>query len=235
MLKPLGRKAYGSIGHLPDSRLGPGDHKVNDGQARICTHRARDKHDTVYVQEKLDGSCTAVARVGDEIVALGRRGYPATTSPFEQHQLFASWVRERNEIFSTLLNPGERLVGEWLAQAHGTVYELAHEPWVPFDLMVEAERFPLEELTARVDGVFKLPYLISKGEPFSVDEALSDLGEYGRHGAVDRVEGLVYRVERKGKVDYLAKFVRPEKVDGSYLPEIAGCEPVWNWHPSATR
>ena len=24
--KPLGRKAYGSIPHLPGSRLGPGDH-----------------------------------------------------------------------------------------------------------------------------------------------------------------------------------------------------------------
>lgn len=33
--KPLGHKAYGSIPHLPTSRLGPGDHHVTEGQARI--------------------------------------------------------------------------------------------------------------------------------------------------------------------------------------------------------
>ena len=41
--KPLGRKAYGSIGHLPNSRLGPGDHAVPEGIARICTERLRAK------------------------------------------------------------------------------------------------------------------------------------------------------------------------------------------------
>ena len=56
--KTLGRKAYGSIGHLPNSRVGPKDHHVHEGQARICTVKARDKHDRVIVQEKLDGSCT---------------------------------------------------------------------------------------------------------------------------------------------------------------------------------
>jgi len=30
--------------------------------------------------------------------------------------------------------------------------------------------------------------------------------------AIDPIEGLVYRVERKGKVDFLAKWVRPDKV-----------------------
>ena len=54
--KPLGIKAYGSIGHLPNSRLGPGDHAVNEGQARICTEAPRDKYDTITVQEKLDGA-----------------------------------------------------------------------------------------------------------------------------------------------------------------------------------
>jgi len=54
--KPLGRKSYGSIPHLPGSRLGPGDYHAHEGQARIATEKARDKHDKIYVQEKLDGS-----------------------------------------------------------------------------------------------------------------------------------------------------------------------------------
>jgi hypothetical protein len=48
----------------------------------------------------------------------------------------------------------------------------------------------------------------------------------------DEIEGVVYRVERKGKVDFLAKYVRPDKVDGSYLPEVSGREAVWNWRPT---
>ena len=76
--KPLGIKAYGSICHLPGSRLGVGDHKLNEGQTRILTERARDKHDVVIVQEKLDGSNVAVARVNGALavrsVGDGTRG-----------------------------------------------------------------------------------------------------------------------------------------------------------------
>ena len=59
--KPLGRKAYGSIPHLPNSRIGPGDHKCHEGQERIATVKSRNKHDVIIVQEKLDGSNVAVA------------------------------------------------------------------------------------------------------------------------------------------------------------------------------
>ena len=57
------------------------------------------------------------------------------------------------------------------------------------------------------------------------------LGDHGHHGAIDRAEGAVWRCERLGKVDFLGKFVRPEKVDGTYLPEISGKDAIWNWQP----
>lgn len=54
--KPLGRRAYGSIGHLPGSRLGPGDHHVPEGQGRICTERTRDGHRSPGIAgERLSG------------------------------------------------------------------------------------------------------------------------------------------------------------------------------------
>ncbi len=233
--KPLGRKAYGSIPHLPDSRLGPGDRHVHAGQARICTVKARDKHDRIIVQEKLDGSCTAVALANGEIVALGRRGHPAMTSPHEMLHMFAAWVETNKERFQAVLCEGERLVGEWLAQAHGTRYRLPHEPWVCFDLMEASNRATLDELRHIASkGSFPLPGVVhdASGPEASLgtQAAVALLGG-GFHGAVDPVEGAVWRVERQGKVDFLAKWVRPDKVDGAYLPELCGGEAVWNWRP----
>jgi hypothetical protein len=232
-IKPLGRKSYGHIGHLPGSRIGPGDHMVHAGQGLIATVKPRDKHDVIIVQEKLDGSNVGAARLPDgTLVALGRAGYPAQSSPYEQHQLFAAWVRRNEDRFS-FLNPGERLCGEWLAQAHGTRYALPHEPFVAFDLMREDQRANYAEFSERAKlGHFVIPHLLSMGPPLSIAAAMEMLGDNGFHGALDKVEGAVWRIERKGVVDFLCKYVRPDKVDGSYLPEISGTgQPVWNWRP----
>ena len=229
--KPLGIKAYGSICHLPGSRMGPADRKLNPGQARILTEKPRDKHDLIIVTEKLDGSNVCVARVNGALVALGRAGYPAISSKYEQHRHFANWVYERLDRFE-FLTEGARLCGEWLCQAHGTRYELKHEPFVAFDLMRGAERANHEEMTNRAGANgFVLPHLISHGPPVTIAKVLELLGERGFHGALDPVEGAVWRVERKGVVDFLGKFVRPDKKDGCYLPEIGGTEPIWNWRP----
>src|SRR5438552_14984978 len=117
--KPLGGRAYGHIPHLPGSRMGPGDHHCHQGQAQICTTRARDRYDLIIVQEKLDGSCVSVARIEGTIVPLTRAGYRAETSLYKQHHLFAHWVYENADRFLSILAEGERLCGEWLAQAHG--------------------------------------------------------------------------------------------------------------------
>lgn len=229
-MKPLGHKNYGSIGHLPKSRLGDGDHHVTEGQSRICQEKERDRHDIVIVQEKLDGSNVGVAKVEGKIVALGRAGYLAQTSKFKMHQLFATWVRDNAHRFKWL-EEKERVCGEWLAQAHGTRYKLKHDPFVAFDIMRGNERETYNVFVRRVaKGQLVIPQLISYGKPVSIDWVMKRLNpEY--HGAIDPIEGAVWRIERKGVVDFLAKFVRHEKVDGKYLP---GCstfcgEEHWNW------
>jgi hypothetical protein len=238
--KPLGRKAYGHIAHLPGSRVGPGDHTCHEGQARICTEKARDRHDRIIVQEKLDGSCCAVAKIDGSIVPLIRAGYRAEQSHYEQHRLFAAWVYERQDAFAAVLQDGERLVGEWLAQAHGTRYNLRdRDPFVVFDLMHEDERATVDELTARLEYRFDQPVLLHAGGPLAVKDAMALLAEQQYlTGAVDEPEGCVWRVERydhrakRWRVDFLAKYVRPDKQDGCYLPEISSQPAVWNWRPS---
>jgi len=234
--KPLGRKSYGSIALLPNSRVTPADHHCHEGQTRIATEKPRDRHDEIIVQEKLDGSNVGVALLNGEILAITRAGYLAYTSPYEQHWYFANWVKENESRFRYVLKEGERLCGEWLMQAHSTRYNLKHEPIVFFDLMVGANRLPYDEFASRVrDGYFVVPYLLHRGYSCSVERVLSLLGTYGHHGAIDEVEGAVWRVQYKGKVDFLVKYLKPYKQDGIYLPERSGVEAVWNWVPTQVK
>lgn len=228
IIKPLGYKAYGSIPHLPGSRLGPGDHHIEAGQAKIATEKARDKHDVIIVQEKLDGSCCAVANVGGKIIALGRAGYPAESSEYPVHHAFAKYVKENEDRFFWLLGEGERVVGEYLGMAVGTRYNLHHEPFVPFDLMKGKHRASyslFEQLIRSLN--FPAPNLVSYGPPVSIENGMVQLGQ-GNHGAVDPVEGLIYRIERKGEVDFVTKYVRHDKEDGKYFPEKNDGVTTWN-------
>ena len=237
--KPLGMKAYGSIPHLPGSRVGPGDHACPMGQARICTEKPRNEFDVITVTEKLDGSCCAVALQEGKILPLVRAGYLATTSPYQQHHYFAQWVYANEDRFRASLREGERLVGEWLAQAHGTRYKIGpdDDPFVVFDVMVGHRRLPWHVLVFKAcRGDFQMPQLLSYGPPFSIAAAQKAIQVSG-HGAIDPVEGAVWRVETKRSrdqpyyVDFLAKWVRPDKEDGCYLPEVSGQPAIWNWQP----
>lgn len=227
-MKPLGKKAYGSIPHLPGSRLGPGDHHCSPGQAVIACEKKRDKHDVIIVQEKLDGSNCCVAKVNGEILALGRAGYLASSSKYSVHHSFEKYVYANKKRFDDLLNEGERVCGEYLAQAVGTRYELPHEPFVPFDIMTGNIRLSLKDFQDRILPYdFTPPRLLNYGEPLSIEAAMDKVRTSG-HGAIDPVEGAIWRIERKGVVDFLVKFVRHDKEDGKYFPEKTGGIVVWN-------
>ena len=258
--KPLNGKAYGHIGHLPNSRMGPADRHCHPGQMKICTVETRDRHDVVTVTEKVDGTNVAVARLSGEkerehgpVCALIRAGWPAVSSKREMHRLFALWVAQHHEMFADVLNVGESLHGEWLAQAHGTLYDLDddHPPFIAFDLMcprppgVSASKgnrvrmpYGLFERTCRAGGITKTR-LLHAGGAISVDAARRLLernhaGHATRDGELQ--EGVVYRVERMGEFDFLAKWVDPRKVDGKYLPDVAESvnpgQSIWLWRPA---
>lgn len=219
--KPLGRKSYGSIGHLPSSRLGSGDYHIHEGQAKIATEKTRDHHDVVIIQEKLDGSNVGVAKINGKIVALVRAGYEALTSPHKMHHDFHDWVLLNENRFDHALNEGERICGEWLTVPHGTIYHIPHEPFVAFDIFdQENKRLNYKDFCSRIiPSRFKVPNCIHIGQSMAIRDALYLAGTYGRHGAQEPIEGLIYRIERNGEVDFLCKYVRHDKVDGKYLDD----------------
>ena len=216
MSKPLNVKNYGSILHLSNSKLGEKDYFICEGQERILTKKKRDKHDTIFVFEKYDGSNVGVAKKDGNIFALTRSGYEAITSPYKQHHEFAEWVGRRFEMFNDLLNDGERIAGEWLYQAHGLIYNIEKEPIVFFDYFnANNERQPFEVLEQME---LPLPRLLHKGDAVSVEELKPILNlKTDSIWSKEPPEGMVYRVERKGKVDFLAKWVRKDFEAGKFI------------------
>ena len=214
-IKPLGKKSYGSIPHLQGSRLGPADRHCESGQQRIATLKKRDKHDTIYVQEKLDGGNVGVAKLGGKIIAITRAGYKAESSPYKTHHAFERFVQENEVRFSKVIKEGERICGEWLLTAVGTRYKLTHEPFVAFDIMRDNDRLIFDEFLDRIGPYFIMPQILSY-DCMSIERAIEGISKSG-HGAIEEVEGAIWRVERKGKVDFLCKYVRPSKLDGKYL------------------
>lgn len=238
--KPLKMKAYGSIGHLPNSRMGPADHHVHEGQAIICTQKPR-KGDRVIVSEKLDGSCMSVANIDGALVPLTRSGYRACDVTYEHLRAFVPYVEKNIAQFRDLLKPGERVCGEWIPMAHGTIYDPRHmmfSPFVAFDIFRDGKRILWDEFDERiaVAEMRRAFCLHDSSEPCPVDYVLRSLRVpdellpshgYGYHGATEDVEGAVWRVEREGRVDFLAKYVRPEKIDGKYFTNISGQPEIW--------
>lgn len=226
--KPLGGKSYGSIGHLPGSRVGAGDHHISSAQAKIVLEKVRDKHDVVFVTEKLDGSNVCVANIDGKIIPLIRAGYPASGSSHLQHRYFFAWVLDNISKFDFIL-PGMRLCGEWLAQVHSIRYPNIENPFIAFDLFKnKKDRCSWDEMqTLCIKNDIPTAFLLSKGPSCSIEEAMELLGTYGHHGAIDEAEGAVWRIERKGVCDFLGKYVRPGKKDGEYFDNIQ-----WNWKPT---
>ena len=226
-MKPLNRKNYGSIPHLSNSKLGEKDIFITEGQEQILTIKKRDKHDTILVFEKYDGSNVGVAKKDGKIFALTRSGYLASTSPYKQHHEFSKWVGLRSDMFDKLLNDGERIIGEWLFQAHGLIYNIQNDPIVFFDYFNENnERQPFEALEQMK---LPLPRLLHKGDAISVDQLIPVLNlKTDSIWSEEAPEGMVYRVERKGNVDFLAKWVRQDFEAGKYCIEKKEKDLIWN-------
>lgn len=232
-IKPLNGKAYGSIPHLPGSKYGDKrDQGITPEAAVHFTTKPKQPGDVVFVTEKLDGSCVAVLKNDNELYPLIRAGYHAYDSKWRQHHLFAAWVGHNADKFHRLLHNGERVCGEWLAQAHGTRYDLQHrKPFAAFDLITGQERESYDHFFDRVNeaGIATVPFL-ARSNAVSIEYAMRLLGDHGLYGA-EKPEGAVWRIERGGRFMSIAKYVRPDHEVGCLLPEISGGPEVWNWRP----
>jgi len=236
-VRPLGHKAYGSIPHLPGSKRGPGDHGLDPQQAAILTgERKVGKDWQIVVQEKLDGSCVSVAKIGGEIVALGRAGYLAETAPQEHVRLFAAWVADRRDRFAALLSEGERVVGEWMLLATGIRYWIASadDLFVAFDLMRGHDRALPNAVVERCHNVALRPAFALSMFQERPESAHWLACVESTFRAECQPEGVVYRAIRNGQAAFVGKWVRPDFEPGRYLgQDVYNYPPQWLRRPEA--
>ncbi len=243
--KPLGQKAYGFIPHLPGSRLGPSDKQANPGQAgyllglKMGPSRPTSR---IIVTLKIDGTNMSIANIGGRLVALGRAGYRASDSPFRHVRLFDVWVYKNQERLLEIIQPGEHLSGEWLLAAAGTLYDLQSEDelfWA-FDLWetkdASKKRLGYDVLWERCSkaGVKVAPLLYTGLRGISIERALDliSVNQSLKLQPGEVHEGAVWRREQGGEFRDIAKYVRPEKKDGVFLPGTESSittETIWLW------
>lgn len=224
--KPLGGRGYGHIGHIPGSKLGPGDHTIEPNQAALLTggKKLPTRHHCVVIQEKLDGSCLAVAKIEGRIVTIGRAGYLNSTAPFPHLLAFDTWVDERRPAFDALLLEGERVIGEWVAFAMSTLYRLPHDgaKWRPFDIMRGHDRVSSSDVFARCANEGFLPVTTIAREPMDPSSAyaLAAAAPVDSRGVDGVPEGVVYRMEERGRTLFMGKWVRADYEPGALFETI---------------
>lgn len=234
--KVLDYKTYNSIGHFATSRVGPKDHHIDSKTELLCT-TAFPLHQKcyLYIEEKMDGSNVTVVRLNGQIYALGRSGYDCKDSNLEQHRMFYRWVEKNKEKFEKLLpNEHDRVVGEWMVQAHGTIYKDLPSFYMAFDLFYNKEQQSVRTRIKAVEdvGLYNVPLIYKGDTPISLEIAST------WPSMNPDAEGVVYRLEKVNKNHphefnkpwIIAKFVKQDKVDGKYIKAFSGEEikPIWN-------
>jgi len=233
-MKSLNVKNYGSVPHLSNSRLGSGDHYVNMGMERILTEKKRDKNDRILAFEKYDGSNVGIVKLDNQIIPITRSGYKASSSPYIQHYMFNDWVYKNISLFIDLLDNGERITGEWMAQAHGLKYNIKSEPILFFDYFNnENKRDKYDLFKQKCDNYgLNTVRLLHDGDPIKSDKLLDKLNEKTDFMESELLpEGIVYRVERNGVMDFMAKWVRSDYIPGVFMMGKGEHELIWNWRP----
>lgn len=190
-------RSYGSISHLPGSKLiDERDTMLGEREVALLTFRRKDYRDRVIITEKVDGMNTGVLRIDDGLIPLTRKGYDVRTNPNAWAWMFALYVSNNTRRFMNVLNNGERMCGEWMIKTHTVFYNLNTEPYIVYDIInTNNERLLYDDFLKRINKEsFISAGLVHIGESIDPKIAL-DIMAQGYHGASDQPEGVVYKYE----------------------------------------
>lgn len=138
----VGVKPFPSISHLPGSNMtDESDTALSYETFRYAIANRKDNRHKIIIrcEEKSDGSCVGVANIpGIGLKAIGKAGYNCASSPYLHHRAFAEYVNLNLDKFE-FLNPGDRIMGEWMLLRHAIPYQIDEidDLFRPFAYIVE--------------------------------------------------------------------------------------------------
>lgn len=218
MKKKITNKGYGSIPHMSSSKKNQkADKRISLQQEEILTSRKVKKDEEVIVLEKVDGTNVSIININNEIFGVTKSGYDVRNSPYEHIRKFQDFLEKNKKKYIEILKNGGKISGEWMIKTHSVFYDIKHEPFIAFDFqLMNKERYSYDDLKAICSKYEIVPIgMVHRGDSIDVNSAIHKLG-HGFHGAVDKPEGIVYRLERNGKVIFMAKHVR-EGINSKYM------------------
>lgn len=151
-------RKYPRTPHLEGSRLQPGDEDLS--QVAFSDLRGR----FLVVEEKLDGSNSAISFGNDGTLLLQSRGHFLTGGPRErQFAPFKAWAAAVAPRLRPVLGSRYVLYGEWLYAKHTVFYDALPHYFCEFDIYDRAEDTFLSTVRRRelLDGtpVYSVPVL----------------------------------------------------------------------------
>ena len=189
---------YPPTKHLAGSKMiNDEDRLINIREEELLTKKTRELWDRVIVTEKVDGCNVGILKRNGKLHPIIRKGYDVRTNSMKFIQEFADFVEINKDRFMQLLGEEERICAEWMPKTHTIRYKMKHEPFIAFDILKteKNKRETYLEFLRRTSAVgIVTAGLVHYGTAIETKIALKMLGE-GFHGAIDGVEGIVYRYE----------------------------------------
>lgn len=218
-MKVLSHKNYGSIPHLLGSKLGEHDKFITEGQHNIATKKSRDWKDTIWVTEKIGGSNVGVVKINGILNRVTRKGLLCSKSRFDTHKEFINESYRFLDRIKYEIEEGERLVFEWVDTENPCSIQYCHDEVFLLDWFdANNRRKPFCDVIRMAGHLgVSTPKIIHCGQPIDVKRLIKQKNALTSNLTKEQSEGLVYRVERNGQFDFMAKWVRPDFIPGKLL------------------
>ena len=195
---------YPRTPHISGSRLQPGDEDLPVIPLNELGSAA------LVIEEKLDGSNSAVSFHPDGTLILQSRGHVLTGGPRErQFDLLKRWANHHTAALWKILGSRFIMYGEWLYARHTIPYDELPHYFLEFDILDRENRAFLSTDARRSllagGPVVSVPVL-GRGSPRKLERYL------GRScfSSSQQMEGLYLKQEEGGQVIARYKFVRSE-------------------------
>ena len=204
---------FGSIGHLPGSKLIDRGDKIV-GEPDKFTVKLRRPTDLVIITEKLDGMNSGVVKIDGKLYPINHKGYDTRTMGATHTELkelgieWARWVNYFYSLYDRITEEGERLVFENCMFTHTLKYNFfdCNPVFLLAKYNKDNIRMDYTSLTemSKTHNI-EQPKLISFGaaDPSLIVKANQ---EHFRMLRGD-FEGIVYNYESSGRHEACAKFV----------------------------